>query len=81
MQQILDDLNEFIIHRRARLVLPFQARFKICSSLISNSSKNQEFIQEHLIFKQDSRIKKGKISISSNIREFKFQNLDYKQDS
>ena len=33
------------IHRRARWVLPYQARFKTCSCFISNSSKNQEFIQ------------------------------------
>jgi hypothetical protein len=32
-------------HRRARLVLPFQTIFKICSCLISNSSKNQKLIQ------------------------------------
>ena len=57
-------------HRSARWVLPYQARFKTCTCLISNSSKNQEFIQttsqfqarsenlksKNLNFKQDSRI-------------------------
>ena len=58
-------------HRRARLILPYQARFNISSHLF----------KQHLNFKQDLRIQKIKISISSKVRESKIQNLDNKQDS
>ena len=53
------------MHRRARLVLPYQARFKIC--LISNSSKNREFIQTTSKFQARSE-------------NLKSQNLNFKQD-
>jgi hypothetical protein len=56
-----------LAHRRARLVLPYQARFKIWSCLISNSSKNQEFIQTTSQFQ----------AISENLKS---QNLNFKQD-
>ena len=54
-------------HRRARWVLPYQARFKTCSCLISNPSKNQEFIQTTSQFQARSENLKSK-------------NLNFKQD-
>ena len=46
---VMEVANHFIrngtpCHRRARLILPYQARFNIFSQFISNSSKIQEFI-------------------------------------
>ena len=43
-----------LYHRRARLVIPYQARFKISSCSLSNSSKNREFIQTTSQFQEKS---------------------------
>ena len=60
-------LRTLITHRRARWVLPNQARFKILSCLISKSSKNQEFIKTTSQFQARSE-------------NLKSQNLNFKQD-
>ena len=56
-------------HRRARWVLPSQARFKIFDCLISISSKNREFVQRKSQFEARSGNRKYKISITSKIQE------------
>ena len=74
-----------ITHRRARWVLPFQARFKTFSCFISNSSKNQECIQTNYQFqarsenlnrkkpnfKQDSRTQNTKSQFRARFKNVK----------
>ena len=78
-------------HRRARWVLPYQARFKIFSCLISNSSKNQEFIQttsqfqarsenlknQNLNCKQDPRIRNTKSHLRARFKIDERSNFSY----
>ena len=54
------DLGAPKTHRKARWVLPYQARFKIFSCLISNSSNDQEFIQNPPQFQARSEILKSR---------------------
>ena len=56
-----------IHHRKAKWVLPYQARFKIFSCLISKSSKNQE-------------LNKTKYQFQERSDNLKSHNLNFKQD-
>ena len=75
------------------MILPYQARFKILSQLISNSSKIQEFINttsqfqarsenltnQDLKYKQDSRMTKGPVLATKEVK-IQRQNLDIHED-
>ena len=77
------------MHCRARLMISYQALFKIFSQLISNSSKIQEFINttsqfqarsenltnQNLKYKQDSRMTKGPVLATKEVKIHR-QNID-----